>query len=117
MKRAVLFLATNAAILLVLSFSARILGIDRYLASQGLNMSMLLGFAALIGFGGSFVSLLMSKRMAKWSTGAQVIEQPANRVEAWLVSTVEQLASNAGIPVPELTIYEGAPNAFATGPS
>jgi heat shock protein HtpX len=117
MKRTVLFLATNVAILLVLSFSARILGVDRYLASQGLNMGMLLGFAALIGFGGSFVSLLMSKRMAKWSTGAQVIEQPANRVEAWIVGTVEQLAANAGVPVPEVAIYEGAPNAFATGPS
>jgi heat shock protein HtpX len=117
MKRTVLFITTNVAILLVLSFSARILGVDRYLASQGLNMGMLLGFAALIGFGGSFISLLMSKRMAKWSTGAQVIEQPANRAEAWLVGTVEQLAAHAGIPVPEVAIYEGAPNAFATGPS
>lgn len=116
MKRVVLFLLTNIAVMLVLSISARILGVDRYLTSNGLNMSMLLVFAALIGFGGSFISLMMSKTMAKWSTGAQVIERPGNQGEAWLVDTVGRLAAKAGLPIPEVAIYEGAPNAFATGP-
>lgn len=117
MKRVVLFLMTNIAVILVLSISARILGVDRFLTSNGLNMGMLLAFAALIGFGGSFISLMMSKTMAKWSTGAQVIERPGNQDEAWLVDTVGQLAAKAGLPMPEVAIYEGAPNAFATGPS
>jgi heat shock protein HtpX len=117
MKRVVLFLLTNIAVMLVLSISARILGIDRFLTSNGLNMGMLLAFAALIGFGGSFISLMMSKTMAKWSTGAQVIERPGNQDEAWLVDTVVRLAAKAGLPMPEVAIYEGAPNAFATGPS
>ncbi|MDA8136185.1 MAG: protease HtpX [Desulfobacteraceae bacterium] len=117
MKRVVLFLLTNIAVLLVLSVSARILGIDRYLTANGLNMGMLLAFAALIGFGGSFISLLMSKTMAKWSTGAQVIGQPANLDQAWLLDTVGRLAAKAGLPRPEVAVYEGAPNAFATGPS
>jgi heat shock protein HtpX len=117
MKRVGLFLLTNIAVMLVLSISARILGIDRFLTSNGLNMGMLLAFAALIGFGGSFISLMMSKTMAKWSTGAQVIERPGNQDEAWLVDTVGRLAAKAGLPMPEVAIYEGAPNAFATGPS
>lgn len=117
MKRVVLFLLTNIAVLLVLSISARILGVDRFLTSNGLNMGMLLAFAALIGFGGSFISLMMSKTMAKWSTGAQVIERPGNQYEAWLVDTVGRLAARAGLPMPEVAVYEGAPNAFATGSS
>ncbi len=117
MKRIVLFLLTNFAVILVLSISARLLGIDRFLTSNGLNMTMLLAFAALIGFGGSFISLLMSKTMAKWSTGARVIERPGNQEEAWLVDTVRQLSRKAGLPMPEVALYEGAPNAFATGPS
>jgi len=117
MKRVVLFLLTNIAVMLVLSISARILGIDRFLTSNGLNMGMLLAFAALIGFGGSFISLMMSKTMAKWSTGAQVIERPSNQEEAWLMDTVGSLAAKAGLPMPEVAVYEGAPNAFATGPS
>jgi len=117
MKRVVLFLFTNIAVLLVLSVSARILGIDRFLTGQGLNMGLLLAFAALIGFGGSFISLFMSKTLAKWSTRAQVIEQPRNRQEAFLISTVKRLAAEAGIPMPEVAVYKGAPNAFATGPS
>jgi heat shock protein HtpX len=117
MKRVVLFLLTNFAVMLVLSISARILGVDRFLTSNGLNMGMLLAFAALIGFGGSFISLMMSKTMAKWSTGARVIKQPANQDEAWLVETVRRLASKAGFQMPEVAIYDGAPNAFATGPS
>jgi heat shock protein HtpX len=117
MKRVILFLVTNLAVMLVLSISARILGVDRFLTSNGLNMGMLLAFAALIGFGGSFISLFMSKTMAKWSTGAQVIERPSNPDEAWLVETVGMLAGKAGLPMPEVAIYEGEPNAFATGPS
>lgn len=117
MKRVILFLATNLAVMLVLSISARILGVDRFLTSNGLNMGMLLAFAALIGFGGSFISLFMSKTMAKWSTGAQVIERPSNPDEAWLVETVGMLAAKADLPMPEVAIYEGEPNAFATGPS
>ncbi|WP_339136356.1 MAG: protease HtpX [Candidatus Electrothrix sp. GW3-4] len=117
MKRIFLFLLTNFAILVVLSISARILGIDRFLTSNGLNMTFLLAFSALIGFGGSFISLLMSKKMAKWSTGAQVIKQPSNQEERWLLDTVAKLASRAGLGIPEVAIYQGAPNAFATGPS
>lgn len=117
MKRVFLFLLTNIAVMLVLSVSARILGIDRFLTSHGMDMGMLLAFSALIGFGGSFISLLMSKTMAKWSTGAQVIENPRNQEEAWLMDTVGRLAAKAGLPMPEVAIYEGAPNAFATGPS
>lgn len=117
MKRVVLFLLTNIAVMLVLSVSARILGVDRYLTAGGLNMGMLLAFAALMGFGGSFISLFMSKTMAKWSTGAQVIEQPSTQEEIWLVETVAKLAEKAGLPMPEVAMYEGEPNAFATGPS
>ena len=117
MKRIILFLITNFAVLLVLSVSARLLGIDRFLTANGLNLGMLLAFAALIGFGGSFISLVMSKTMAKWSTGARVITQPANQDEAWLVNTVKRLSSKAGLATPEVAIYDGAPNAFATGAS
>jgi heat shock protein HtpX len=117
MKRIFLFLLTNLAILVVLSITARILGIDRFLTGNGLNMTFLLAFSALIGFGGSFISLLMSKKIAKWSTRAQVIEQPRNQEERWLVDTVAKLATKADLAMPEVAIYEGAPNAFATGPS
>jgi heat shock protein HtpX len=117
MKRVVLFLITNLAVMVVLSISTRILGIDRFLTSNGLDMGMLLAFSALIGFGGAFLSLLMSKTMAKWSTGARVIGQPGNQDEAWIVETVRRLAAKAGLPMPEVAIYDGAPNAFATGPS
>ena len=117
MKRIVLFLLTNVAIMLVLSVSARLLGVDRYLTAGGLNMTMLLVFAALMGFGGSFISLFMSKAMAKWSTGAEVIKQPRNQEEAWLLETVARLADKAGLSLPEVAVYEGEPNAFATGPS
>jgi heat shock protein HtpX len=117
MKRIVLFLLTNVAVMLVLSVSARILGVDRYLTANGLNMGMLLAFAALLGFGGSFISLFLSKTMAKWSTGAKVIEQPRTQEEAWLVETVARLADKAGLPMPEVAVYHGDPNAFATGPS
>ena len=115
MKRIFLFLATNMAIMLVLSLSASLLGVNRFLTSNGLNLGMLLAFAALMGFGGSFISLLISKPIAKWSTGARVITQPSNSTEQWLLNTVAAQAQKAGIGMPEVAIYEGEPNAFATG--
>jgi heat shock protein HtpX len=115
MKRIFLFLATNLAIMLVLGVSASLLGVNRYLTASGLNLGALLGFAALMGFGGAFISLWMSKPIAKWSTGARVIQQPANATEAWLMNTVAAQAQRAGIAMPEVAVYDGAPNAFATG--
>jgi len=115
MKRVILFLVTNVAIVLVLSLTASLLGVNRFLTSNGLNLGMLLAFAALMGFGGSFISLLLSKPIAKWSTGAQVIEQPRNATETWLVGTIAAQAQKAGIGMPEVAIYQGEPNAFATG--
>jgi heat shock protein HtpX len=117
MKRIVLFLATNIAIMVVLGITVHVLGLNRFMAGGELNLTMLLAFSAVLGFGGSFISLLISKKIAKWSTGAQVIEQPRNPTEQWLFQTVERLAKKANIPMPEVAIYEGAPNAFATGPS
>ncbi|TAM87944.1 MAG: protease HtpX [Candidimonas sp.] len=117
MKRIVLFLLTNFAVLLVLGTVMSLLGVDRYLTANGLNMADLLVFCAILGFGGATFSLLISKWMAKQSTGARVIDPqaPANTHEAWLVDTVHQLADRAGVGHPEVAIYEGAPNAFATG--
>ena len=115
MKRIALFLATNIAVMLVLAVTASLLGVDRFLTENGLNLPMLLAFSALIGFGGAFISLAMSKFMAKQSTGARVIESPSSSTEVWLVDTVARLAKNANLPMPEVAIYEGEPNAFATG--
>ena len=115
MKRIVLFVLTNIAVMVVMSVVLSVLGLDRYLHAQGLNLGGLLVFSLVVGFTGSIFSLLISKPMAKWSTGAQVIEQPANSTEQWLLDTVRRLASNAGIGMPEVAVYEGEPNAFATG--
>ncbi len=115
MKRIVLFLATNLAVLVVLGVVTRLLGVDRFLDAYGLNLPALLGFAAVIGFGGAFISLMMSKTIARFSTGAQIIEQPRDPSEAWLLDTVSRLAASAGIGMPDVAIYEGEPNAFATG--
>ena len=117
MKRIMLFIVTNLAVMLVLSIAASVLGVNRYLTANGLNMGMLLGFAGIMGFGGAFISLLMSKFMAKWSTGARIIDSPSTSTEFWLVETVRQLSSKAGLAMPEVAIYEGEPNAFATGAS
>ena len=114
MKRIMLFIVTNLAVMLVLSIAASVLGVNRYLSANGLNLGMLLGFAGIMGFGGAFISLLMSKVMAKWSTGARVIDSPETSTEFWLVETVRKLSSKAGLAMPEVAIYEGAPNAFAT---
>jgi heat shock protein HtpX len=115
MKRIALFVLTNLAILVVLGVVTSLLGVNNYLSAQGLNVSMLLAFAAVVGFTGSIFSLLISKPMAKWTTGAQVIDQPRNAMEQWLVETVRRHATKAGIGMPEVAIYEGEPNAFATG--
>ncbi|MEK0428101.1 MAG: protease HtpX [Pseudomonadota bacterium] len=115
MKRIVLFVLTNIAVMVVMSVVLSVLGLDRYLHAQGLNLGGLLAFSLVVGFTGSIFSLLISKPMAKWSTGAQVIEQPANSTELWLVDTVRRLATQAGIGMPEVAVYEGEPNAFATG--
>ena len=115
MKRIVLFLVTNLAVMLVLSIVTNLLGINRALAANGLNLGALLAFSAVIGFGGAFISLLISKPMAKWSTGATVIETPRSENEKWLLGTVRTLADKAGIGMPEVAMYEGEPNAFATG--
>jgi len=116
LKRILLFLATNIAVLAVLSVSLRLLGIDQYLASTGQDVGGLLVFAAILGFGGSLISLAMSKFIAKRSTGARVITQPATADEAWLVATVQRLATQAGIGMPEVAIYDAPDvNAFATG--
>jgi heat shock protein HtpX len=115
MKRIFLFIVTNIAVLAVISILASVFGLNRYYGPAGLNLTMLLGFSALVGFTGAIISLLISKPMAKWSTGAQVISSPQNETERWLVSAVERLANKANIGMPEVAIYEGEPNAFATG--
>jgi heat shock protein HtpX len=118
MKRVFLFLATNLAILLVLSVTLRLLGVERILNEQGtgLNFNSLLILAAVMGFGGSLISLLISKWMAKRATGAHVIDTPSNGTERWLVDTVQRQAQRAGIGMPEVAIYEAPEiNAFATG--
>ncbi|ALP52588.1 heat-shock protein HtpX [Candidatus Tenderia electrophaga] len=118
MKRIFLFLATNLAIIVVLSITLRLLGVERILDEQGvgLDMNALLIFAAVFGFGGAFISLAISKWMAKKTTGAKVIEQPSNETERWLVDTVRRQAQMAGIGMPEVAIFPSqAPNAFATG--
>jgi heat shock protein HtpX len=115
MKRIFLFVLTNLAVMVVLGVVASLLGVNRFLTANGLNLSALLGFSLIMGFGGAIISLLMSKPMAKWSTGAQVITTPQNQDEAWIVDTVRRLAEKAGIGMPEVAIYDGEPNAFATG--
>lgn len=116
MKRIILFVATNFGVVLLLSLTARVLGVDRWLTSNGLNLGGLLVFAALFGFGGSFISLAISKWMAKRSTGAVVIENPRDPTERWLVDTVRRQAEQAGIGMPEVAIYDAPEiNAFATG--
>jgi heat shock protein HtpX len=115
MKRVVLFLATNLAVLLLLSVLIRVLGLDRWLTAEGIDYRGLLVFSAVLGFGGSFISLAMSKTIAKWSTGARVIDGTEGGTEQWLVQSVRRLADKAGIGMPEVAVYQGAPNAFATG--
>jgi heat shock protein HtpX len=119
MKRIALFVLTNLAIMVVLMLFLTVLssvfGINFNLGGQTLNVGALAIFSLVVGFTGAFISLLMSKPMAKWSTGAQVIRQPSNAMESWLVDTVRRHAEKAGIGMPEVAVYDGEPNAFATG--
>jgi heat shock protein HtpX len=115
MKRVILFLLTNLAVMVVLSIVTNLLGLNRVLAENGLNLGALLVFSAIFGFGGAFISLFLARTIAKWSTGAQVITAPRSEAETWLFATVKRLADKAGIAMPEVAIYEGEPNAFATG--
>ncbi len=115
MKRILLFIATNIAVIAVMTVVLSVLGVDKFLTAQGLNLPMLMVFSLVVGFTGSIISLLISKPMAKWSTGARVIEAPSNSTEFWLVDTVGKLAQKAGIAMPEVAVYDGEPNAFATG--
>ena len=117
MKRIILFVVTNLAVILVLSATVSILGVNRFLTQQGIDIQMLLLFSLVVGFTGAIISLLLSKRSAKWSTGARVIDPqaPNGAREQWLLDTAHQIADRAGIGRPEVAIYEGEPNAFATG--
>jgi heat shock protein HtpX len=115
MKRVVLFVVTNLAVMVVLMLAASLLGVNRFLTANGLNLGQLLGFALIMGFGGAIISLLISKPMAKWSTRAAVINGSSDPTHRWIVGTVERFAQKAGIGMPEVAIYEGPPNAFATG--
>ena len=115
MKRIFLFILTNIAVVAVLGIVASLLGVNRFLTANGLNLSALLGFALIMGFGGAIISLLISKPVAKWSAGVRIINDAQNADEAWIVETVRRLADKAQIGMPEVGIFEGAPNAFATG--
>jgi heat shock protein HtpX len=115
MKRIVLFVLTNLAVILVLGIVTRLLGVDRWLTANGLNYGSLLVFAAIMGFGGAIISLLISKPMAKWSAGVHIIDGSEGADERWIVETVRGFADKAGIGMPEVGVFEGEPNAFATG--
>lgn len=118
MKRIFLFLLTNLAVMILIGIVTRLLGVDRFLTAQGLNYASLLGFAAVIGFSGSFISLFMSKWMAKQAYGIEVITTPRNEGERWLLETVREYSQRAGIAMPEVGLYDSPEvNAFATGPS
>jgi heat shock protein HtpX len=115
MKRIVLFVLTNLAVMLVLGITASLLGVNKFLTANGLNLGMLLGFALVMGFGGAIISLLISKPMAKWTTGAVIINDSTDPTHRWIVGTVRNFATKAGIGMPDVALYEGEPNAFATG--
>ena len=115
MKRILLLIATNLAVMFVLSIIVSVLGVDRWLLAEGIDYFSLLIFSAIFGFGGAFISLLMSKTIAKWSVGAHTIDGSEGTTQYWLVQTVHKLADKAGIGKPEVAIYEGPANAFATG--
>jgi heat shock protein HtpX len=119
MKRIALFVLTNLAIMVVLMVTLTIIqavfGVNLSMGGRSLNLGGLAIFALVFGFGGAFISLLISKPMAKWTTGAQVIAQPRNAMEQWLIETVQRHAQKANIGMPEVAVYEGEPNAFATG--
>jgi heat shock protein HtpX len=115
MKRVMLFILTNLAVMLVLGTVVSLLGLNRFITAQGLNLTQLMGFALVFGFGGAFISLLISKPMAKWSTKAVIINDSADPTHRWIVASVKSFSDKAGIQMPEVGIFEGEPNAFATG--
>ncbi len=115
MKRIMLLIATNLAVMFLLSIVISVLGLDRALTEQGIQYLPLLAMASIFGFGGAFISLFISKWMAKFSTGAKVIDGTEGTTQYWLVDTVKKLSEKAGIGMPEVAMYEGEPNAFATG--
>ncbi len=115
MKRIRSFVVTNLAVVLVLGVVASLLGVNRYLTANGLNLGALLGFALIMGFGGAIISLLISKPVAKWSAKVQIIDGTGSADERWIVDTVRKFADKAGIGMPEVGIFPGDPNAFATG--
>jgi heat shock protein HtpX len=115
MKRIVLFVLTNLAVMVVLGITASLLGVNKFLTANGLNLGMLLGFSLLMGFGGAIISLLISKPMAKWSTKAVIINDSTDPTHRWIVGTVRNFSTKAGIGMPDVALYEGEPNAFATG--
>ena len=115
MKRIILFLATNLAIMVVLGLVASLTGANRYIGANGMNLGALLTYSLIFGFGGAFISLLMSKMIAKWSTGAVIINDSADPTHRWIVGTVRNFSTKAGIGMPDVALYEGEPNAFATG--
>jgi heat shock protein HtpX len=115
MKRIFLFILTNVAVMVVIGVLCSIFGFNRYIGPNGINLTALLGYSLITGFVGAGISLLISKPVAKWSTGARVITQPQNQDEAWLISVVQRHAQQAQIGMPEVAIYDGEPNAFATG--
>jgi heat shock protein HtpX len=115
LKRILLFVLTNVMVVAVLGVVASLLGVNRFLTANGLNLTALLGFALVMGFGGAIISLLISKPMAKWSAGVRIINDTQSPDEAWIVQTVKKFADKAGIGMPEVGIFEGDPNAFATG--
>src|SRR5205807_5842103 len=115
MKRVLLLIATNLAVMVVLSIVVSVLGFDRWLTANGIDYVSLLWFSAIFGFGGAFISLLISKTMAKWSVGAQTIDGSEGTTQYFIVQTVHKLADAAHIGRPEVALYEGPPNAFATG--
>ncbi len=115
MKRIFFFILTNVAVMAVIGVLCSIFGFNRYIGPNGINLGALLGYSLITGFVGAGISLLLSKPIAKWSTGAQVITQPQNQDEAWLLDVVRSHANRANIGMPEVAIYEGEPNAFATG--
>jgi heat shock protein HtpX len=115
MKRIILFIATNLAVMLVLTVVTSALGLNRFVGANGINITTLMGYSLVVGFAGAIISLLASKMIAKWSTGARLINQPQNADEAWIVETVRKFADKSGIGMPDVAIYDAEPNAFATG--
>lgn len=118
MKRILLFIGTNIAVLALISILASLFGVDHYLTRTGLNYKMLLGYAAIVGFSGSLFSLAISKWIAKWSYGIEVISQPSGEAQVWLFNKIKELSKKAGVAMPEIGVYESEEvNAFATGPT